>query len=119
WRGRTPRRPRAARLSLGLDGEDLVEAPLVARLAAEGRAEEGDDAFPRRLGADHPRTERQDVHVVVLDPLVGGVRVVAHGRPDAADLVRRDARPDAGAADQDAAVGLTVADRVPELRREV
>ena len=81
-------------------------------------AEERDDALAGRLRADHPRAERQDVHVVVLDALVGRVRVVADGRPDAADLVRGDARPDAGAADQDAAVGLAVADGVAEpLRR--
>ena len=60
--------------------------------------------------------ERQDVHVVVLDALVGRVRVVADRGPDAADLVRGHARPDAGAADQDAAVGLAVADRVADAR---
>ena len=36
-----------------------------------------------------------------------------------AHLVGRDARPDAGAADEDAAVGLAVADRVAEPLGEV
>ena len=76
------------------------------------RREEGDAALERRLGPDDPGAERQDVHVVVLDALVGRVGVVADGGADAADLVRRDARADAGAADEDAALGLAVADRV-------
>ena len=63
--------------------------------------------------------EREDVHVVVLDALMGRVRVVADRGPDAADLVRRDARADAGAADEDPALGLAVADRVAEPRGEV
>src|SRR5690349_3229440 len=113
-------RPRAeGRSALGLDREDLAEPAAVARLPAELRAEEGEDALPGRLRADHPRAEGQDVHVVVLDALVGGIRVVADGGPDAADLVRRDARAHAGAADEDPAVRVPVADRIADLRREV
>src|SRR4051794_20268460 len=93
-RGPTRTRPRAARLSPGLDREDLVQAAPMAGLAAERRAEEGDDALPRRLRADDPRPEREDVHVIVLDALVGGVRVMADGGSHAADLVGRDARAD-------------------------
>ena len=70
-------------------------------------------------GADDPRAEGQHVHVVVLDALVRRVRVVAHGGPHAADLVRGHARADAGAADEDPAIDLAVADRVPEPLREV
>ena len=92
--GRSPgRRPR-------LDREDLVEPAAVAGLAAEPCAEERQRALERRLDPDDPRAEGQDVHVVVLDALVGRVGVVADRRAHAADLVRGDARADAGAADR-------------------
>src|SRR4051794_2696517 len=103
----------------GLDREDLVETPAVALLARERCAEERHDALPCRLWPDHPRAEREDVHVVVLDALVGGVGVMTHGRPNPLDLVRGDARANAGATDQDPAVSLSVADGVAEARGEV
>ena len=78
----------------------------MARLAAEGRREEGERDLERGLRADDAGAEGQDVHVVVLDALVRRVRVVADGGADAADLVGRDAGADARAADQDAAVRL-------------
>ena len=87
-----------------LDREDLVQAATVARLAAERRGEERQRALEGGLGADDPRAEGQHVHVVVLDALVRRVRVVAHGGAHAADLVRGDARADAGAADEDPAI---------------
>jgi len=40
----------------------------------------------------------------MLDALMGGVNVVAERGADAGDLVRRDARADAGAADEHAAL---------------
>ena len=55
----------------------------------------------------------------MLDALVGGVRVVADGGADAADLVGGDARAHAGAADQHAPLDLTVAHRVAEPLGEV
>ena len=103
----------------GLDREDLVQPPPVPRLAGERRAEERDRALPRRLRSDHSRAEGQHVHVVVLHALVGRVRVVADGAPDAANLVRRDARADARAADQDAPIRFTVADRKAEPLGEI
>jgi ribose 5-phosphate isomerase B len=62
----------------------------VAGLAAERRAEERDHALPAWLRPDDPRAQGQDVHVVVLDALVGRVRVVADGGADPADLVGGD-----------------------------
>ena len=55
----------------------------------------------------------------MLDALVRRVRVVADRGADAPDLVRGDARADAGAADQDPAVDLAAAHGVPEALREV
>ena len=111
---------RTARRSVGgLDREDLVEPAPVARLAAERGAEERDGALERGLGPDDPRAEGQDVHVVVLDALVRGVRVVADGRADAAHLVRGDRGADARAADQDPAVGLAARIGATEALGEV
>src|SRR4051812_33021962 len=103
----------------GLDRLDLVEPPNVARLAAERRVEEGACALDGRLDADHARTEREDVHVVVLDALVRRIGVVADGRSDARHLAGRDRRADAGTADQDPAVGSPGPDRRPDGLREV
>ena len=74
----------------------------------ERRGQERDGALDGGLDADDPGPERQDVHVVVLHALVRRVRVVADRRPDPADLVGRDGRADARAADQDAAVRAPV-----------
>ncbi len=64
---------------------------------------------------DDLRAETEDVHVVVLDSLVGGVDVVADGCPNPGDLARGNRRADAGAADEHAALGLAVLDRGAEL----
>src|SRR3954452_7619094 len=101
-------------LAVALDGEDLLEAAPVARLAAERRAEERDRAFVGRLGADDARPQSQDVHVVMLHALMGRVRVVTDRRTDAPDLVGRDGRTDSRAADEDPPVDLAGDDRVTE-----
>src|SRR5256714_7060614 len=102
-----------------LDREDLVEPAAVARLAAELGAEERERAFERQLRTDDPRAQHQHVHVIVLDALVGGVRVVADRRANAADLAGRDRGADAGAADQDAAVREPATDGLTQSLREV
>src|SRR5262245_13700853 len=96
----TPGRGFVATSAARVESENLLEPALVARLAAGGRAQERGRALERKLRPDHPRAERQDVHVVVLDALVGGVRVMADRRAYAADLVRGDRRTHAGAADE-------------------
>src|SRR6187551_2245943 len=103
----------------GLHGEHLGEAPLVARLAAERRAEECDGALEARLGPDHTRAQGEHVHVVVFDALVRGISVVTDRRTDAAHLVGRHRGADARATDQDAAIRRAVLDRLAEALREV
>ena len=63
-------------------------------------------------GADDARAEAQHVHVVVLDRLMRGVGVVAHRRANAGELVRGNRDAGAAAADDDAALGLPVAQGV-------
>ncbi len=54
--------------------------------------------------------EAEDIGVVVAAAHFGRDVVVAGGRADAGELVRRHAHPQAGAADQNAALGLAAAD---------
>src|SRR5262249_8134542 len=56
-----------------------------------------------------------DVHVVVLDSLVRGVDVVADRGADPRHFAGGDRRADAGAADEHAALGASVEDRLAEL----
>ncbi len=83
------------------------------------RAEEESHEIGGQLGADHVRTQAEHVHVVVLDALVGGIRIVADGSADPRQLRGGDRGADTGAADQDAALGLPRADRLAELARLV
>ena len=80
---------------------------------------------------DDARADAEDVHVVVLDALVGRERVVAGGRTHARHLIRRHAGADATAAEEHAAVvprrqwprhrlgEVGIVDRVRRLRAEV
>src|SRR6476469_5375783 len=83
---------------------DLGEPPLVTLLMGESGVQEEPRQLTSQLDADHPRAEDQDVHVVVLDPLMGGVAVVAQPRADAGELVGRHRGADAAAADEHAAL---------------
>src|SRR4029079_18696662 len=56
-----------------------------------------------------------DVHVVVLDSLMGRVGVVADGCADARKLAGRDRSADAGPADENAAIRASRLDRLSEL----
>src|ERR1044072_8124398 len=94
---------------------DLLKPSDVALASVEACAQErscqlGREFFPHDLGA-----EAQDIHVVVLYPLVRRVGVVADRAADAGNLVHRDRGADPGAADEQRALGLAGADRVPDL----
>ena len=55
----------------------------------------------------------------VLDPLMRRVDVVAHGAPDSVHLGNGHRRADAGAADEDSALGVAVLDQPSQLSRLV
>ena len=74
----------------------------MALFVGEAGAQEGPHQLPCQLDADHPGAEHQDVHVVVLDALMGRVGVVAEAGADAGELVRRDGGAHAAPADQHA-----------------
>src|SRR5689334_4441818 len=94
---------------------DLLKPSDVALAAIEARAQERTcevrgEFFPHDLGS-----QAQDVHVVVLYPLVRRVRVVADRSADPRKLVGRDRRAHPGAADEQRTLGLAGADRLTDL----
>lgn len=72
-----------------------------------GCKEDGRD-FSRQRFPDYSSAETQDVHVVMLDGLVGGVRVVADGCPDPREFVGGDRDAGTAAAQQETAVDAMV-----------
>jgi hypothetical protein len=88
----------------------------MAVLTREARLEESRHQFLGESSADHPGSQAEDVHVVVLDHLVRGVGVVGNRGPDAGQLVGGDRGPGAGTADDDPAIGATVEDRLGHRR---
>src|ERR1051325_1985125 len=94
---------------------DLLQSSAVALAAVEAGGEEGAHELARELDAHDLTTQAEHVHVVVLDALVRGVRVVADSRSDAGELARGNRGSDARAADEHAALGLAGADRLAEL----
>src|SRR5579884_691584 len=106
-------------LHLPFHRRHLLQSSHVPLAAVELRGEEHLDELPRDCGAEDLRAEAEHVHVVVLDTLVRAVEVVADRRADAGDLARRHRGADAGAADEDAALGVARADRLADLARLV
>src|SRR6266850_5810599 len=102
-----------------LDGKDLLQPPgmpLLARVAGGG---EGADDLPGDLLPDDPGAEAEDVHVVVLDPLMGGVGVVEEPGADAGELVGGHRHAHAAAADDDAALDVAAPQRAADRFREI
>jgi hypothetical protein len=57
--------------------------------------------------ADDPCADTEQIHVIVLDALVSGVRVMAQCGTDAGDFVCRDARSNAGSTHHNATLGCS------------
>ena len=91
---------------LPLELQHLAESPQVAGLGARRGADEGGHHVGRHLGAHHPRAQGEDVDVVVLDHLVGGVVVGPVGGPHPRQPVGGDGDPGPAAAHQDPPLGL-------------
>src|SRR5260221_982862 len=98
---------------------DLAEARAVALEPRKTPAEERPDEFGSQLLTDDPRTQAQDVHVVILHALPCGKRVVTHARADAAHLVRGDSGADAAPTQHDSAISAPVDDRGRNGRRPI
>src|SRR6185369_17306148 len=102
-----------------LDFLDLLQPGRVRLTALEARVQEGAHQVDGQCRADDLRAQAENVHVVVLDPLVRRVDVVAHGAADSVQLGYRNGSADTGAADEDSALGVSVLDQLSELSRLV
>ena len=91
----------------------------MTEFSREGRSQEGSDQFNSHVLADDATSQTQDVGVVVLDCLMGGVVVVRKGGADTRQLVGGDCRAGSGSADHYAALGVAAADRLAHRRGEV
>src|SRR5437870_4462338 len=100
-------------------GGHLLEPRDVARATVEARGEERGDELARKRRANDFRAEAEHVHVVVLDTLVRAVGVVADRGADPRELAGGDRGADAGAADDDPALGVAGDDRPADLSRLV
>lgn len=82
----------------------------MAIMRVVGRTEKRANDIEGKLAANHPRTDTEHVHVVMLDTLVGRVGVMANRRANAGDFVSRNADADPAATDQNAAIRLAADD---------
>jgi hypothetical protein len=92
-------------MPLALQLQNLPQPPTMTLGARESRLQKGPQQIRGELGTDHARTERDDVHVIVLHALAGGEGIMTQSAPDPGKLARRDARADATAAHQHSALG--------------
>jgi hypothetical protein len=97
----------------------LAEPPLIAFLRDKTRSNERIHQLQRQFITHDARAEAENVHVVVLHSLAGGVGVVTDAGANSADLVRRDRRADAAAADKDSALDIAVQDGLRDSERDV
>src|ERR687898_210433 len=96
---------------------DLFQSLDITLAAVESCPEERCDELGGQFRADDFRAEAEHVHVVVLDPLVGGIGVVTDRGPDSGQLAGGDRGADARAAHEDTPRRTTVEDRLSELTR--
>lgn len=80
-----------ARQNSTFDVNDLSESSGVAGGRAVSGAQKRPNHLESVLRTDHPGADAQDVHVVMLDPLPGGVSVVAKTGANSRELVRGNA----------------------------
>src|SRR5262249_17378966 len=84
------------------EGLDLIQPPDMAILAKKFRAEESAGQFAGDFRPDDARAENQDIHIVVLDSLMGRMNIVAKPGAYARNLVGGDGRAHTAATHDDA-----------------
>ena len=98
---------------------DLAEAADVTLFMGELRAQKSVDTVVCGLGANDPGTEDEHVHIVMLDPLMRRVVVMAEAGADTANLVCGYAGAHTAAADENSSLGAAVQDSMPDFRGEI
>ncbi len=91
-----------------------ISRTLASRLTCRSAFENVDgqecaDEFFRQFTAYHSRSETEDIHIVILNPLASGKGVMTNSRADTRELVRCHACTHAASADQDPPVSLVSA----------
>src|SRR6476646_4323669 len=85
---------------------DHLQSFHVALAAVEAGSEKDRDELAGERRPDDLGAQAEDVHIVVLYPLVRGIRVVADRRADPRELGGGDRRSYARAADKNPALGI-------------
>ncbi len=93
-----------ARQDASLDIDNLGQTGSMPRSGAVSGIQKGLDDLEGNLGADNPRTDTENVHVVVLDPLPGRVGVVTQTGSNPRELVGSDTHPHPRATDQNPSI---------------
>ena len=91
----------------------------MTRQIAECGTEVGSHDLQGKLDRHDPAAQAEHIEIVMLDALVGRIRVVADGGPDPGHLRGRHGGTDTAAADEDSAVGLIALDRPAQPDGEV
>ena len=89
------------------------------RFSGKSGIEEDFRKFQGQRRSDDPCPQDENVHVVVLNSLAGGIGVVAQPRADSRDLVGGNAHAHTAAADEDPSVGPPVRYGLPDRHREI
>jgi hypothetical protein len=87
--------------------------------AAEVSGQKGFDQFPGKRRPDHFAPQTKDIHVVILDALMGGENIVDEPGTHTGNFVRRDGRSHAAAAEGYSTVHLSGGDGPGEGDDEV
>ena len=87
-------------------GGYLAKATQMTRLLAVLRIEIGLHQIPGHAGTDRPSSHAENVHVIVLDPLLCGNMIMDQAGAHSLGLVRTDRSPDPASADRDATLDL-------------
>jgi hypothetical protein len=105
--------------SLGLERSHLPQSAQMPLGLAELGCEKCIDQVFGHSRSYGPSTHADDVHVVVLNSLLGGEVIVNQRSANPGNLVRTDRGTDAAAADRDAALYVPGGDRAGERYNEV
>src|SRR5438045_818061 len=88
----------------GLNRLNLVQSPHVPLFIGECSAKKSVDQFLCKRNAYYARSQHEDIHVIMLHSLMGGVGVMTKSGANPWDLVCRDRNSYAAAAHEDSPV---------------
>ena len=92
--------------SAGVQERHLAKSPKVTRLLAVLGIEEGLDQIPSHGGTNGAAAHAEDIHVIILNALLGGEVIMDEAGADALGFIGADRGPHPAATDGDAALDL-------------